>query len=335
LRSVGTLVKKLHFIPELVKPTLAISEEQVSRTLTVQKSIPLARQAYLKLAKKEVLEPLRTWFTVPGGSTFYFMPAHVLGLPTVSIKVVSVNHQNLKRGLPSTVATIFVFDSSTGEAVARVAGDSLTAIRTAASSALATDILAREDADSLGIIGTGAQAQAHLPAMLHMRDFRRVLVYSRSTAHRASFLRKFAKKIKIPITAASSADEVACDSDVLVLATGSAVPVLKGSVVRPGSHVNVIGSALPGSRETDTALVRRSILVVDSKTQALGSYGDIIIPLKTGAITKSHMRADLGQLLLRPSMLQRRERDITLFKAGGLGVLDAVFADYVVSQHQT
>ena len=262
------------------------------------------------------------------------MPAHVLGHKTVSIKVVSVNHRNPKRGLPSTIATIFVFDSKTGRPVARIAGDSLTAIRTAASSALATDILARKDVKVLGIIGTGAQAQAHLPAMMQIRNFEQVLVYSRSEAHVASFLRKFAKKHRLPITAASSADDVARCADVLVLATSSHAPVFKGSVVRAGSHVNAIGSGLPDRREVDTALVRRSILVVDSKVQAYASYGEILIPLKAGAMTRSHVRAELGELLLHPMMLQRREKDITVFKAGGLAVLDAIFTDYLVSLHQ-
>ena len=317
-----------------MKPPLEISEEQVAKALTVRRSIQLARHGYLKLAKNQVLEPLRTWFTVPGGSSFYFMPAYVLGLRTVSIKVVSVNHRNPKRDLPSTVAMIFVFNSRTGEEVAVVAGNALTAIRTAASSALATDILARKDADSLGIIGTGPQAQAHLSAILAVRNFSRVMVYSRSKTHRDQFVRKFSQRTKIPIIVASSAGQVAHESEVLVLATGSAVPLFKGSMVQSGSHVNAIGSSLPNIREMDTSLVRRSILVVDSRKQALGTYGDIITPLREGAIRKSHIRAELGELLLHHTSLRKRGKDITVFKAGGLGVLDAIFADYIVSRTQ-
>ena len=315
-----------------MKPHLEISEEQVARTLTVRRSIQLARHAYLKLAKKQVLEPQRTWFKVQGGANFYFMPAHISGLPTVSIKVVSVNHRNPKRGLPSTVATILVFDSRTGEEVARIAGDVLTAIRTAASSALATDVLARKDVDSLGIVGTGAQAQAHVAAMLAVRTFSRVTVYSRSKTHREQFVRKFSETMKIPFIVASSADQVARESDVLVLATGSAFPVFNGSMVQSGGHVNAIGASLPNMREMDTNLVRRSILVVDSRKQALETYGDMIIPLKEGAIRESHIRAELGELLLYHISLRRREKDITVFKAGGLGVLDAFFANYIVSR---
>jgi ornithine cyclodeaminase len=260
------------------------------------------------------------------------MPAHVFGLGTVSAKVVSVNPRNRNGSLPSTSASIFVFDSKTGSELARIAGDSLTAIRTAASSALATDILALKELDTLGIIGTGKQAQAHVPAIMEVRNVSRVLVYSRSKAHRAAFMQSASKNTSVPVTTATSAAEVARKSDVLVLTTSSRVPLFNGSIVPLGTHVNAIGSALPNSREMDTTLVKRSVLVVDSMEQAVATYGDIAIPLKEKTITQSHIRAELGELLLNPSIIDRKRNDITVFKAGGLGVLDAVFADYIVSQ---
>ncbi|TMI23422.1 hypothetical protein E6H19_08810 [Candidatus Bathyarchaeota archaeon] len=315
-----------------MKAALSISERDVSQTLTIQKSIQLARQAYVKRARGRVLEPLRTWFTVPGGASFYFMPAHVLGLRTVSAKVVSVNPRNRNGSLPSTSTSISVFDSKTGSELARIAGDSLTGIRTAASSALATDSLALKELDTLGIIGTGKQAQAHVPAIMEVRNVSRVLVYSRSKAHRAAFVRSASKNISVPVTTAASTEEVARRSDALVLATSSRVPLFNGSIVPLGTHVNAIGSALPNSREIDTTLVERSILVVDSMEQAVATYGDVMIPLEEKAITRSHIRAELGELLLNPSIIDRDRNDITIFKAGGLGVLDAVFADYIVSQ---
>jgi ornithine cyclodeaminase len=281
---------------------------------------------------ERVLEPLRTWFTIPGGASFYFMPAHVFGLRTVTVKVVSVKSGSGNRPLPSTSATIYVFDSKTGLALARIAGDNLTAIRTAASSALATDILALKEADTLGIVGTGKQAQAHVPAILEVRNVSRVLVYSRSKAHRAAFVRSVSKNISVPVSAAISAEEAAGKSDVLVLATSSPLPLFKGSLVSHGAHVNAIGATLPNMREMDTALVKRSVLIVDSVEQALATYGDIMIPLKERAITKAHIRAELGELLLDPSIIRRGKNDTTIFKAGGLAILDAIFADYLVSR---
>jgi ornithine cyclodeaminase/alanine dehydrogenase-like protein (mu-crystallin family) len=234
--------------------------------------------------------------------------------------------------LPSTSATIYVFDSKTGLELARIAGDNLTAIRTAASSALATEILARKEANSLGIIGTGKQAHAHIPAILEVRKVSQILVYSRSKAHRTAFVRSSSKNSGTRVTGTDSVEEVVRKSDLLVLATTSRVPLFKGSTVPLGTHVNAIGAALPSSREMDTTLVKRSVLVVDSVEQAVATYGDVMIPLRERAITKSHIRTELGELLLDPSIIERRKNDITVFKSGGLGVLDAVFADYIVSQ---
>ncbi len=315
-----------------MRPILSISEAEVGQALTVRKSIQLARQAYVKRERELVLEPLRTWFTIPGGASFYFMPAHVIGLRTVSVKVVSVKPGNGNRSVPSTSATIYVFDSKTGSPLARIEGENLTAIRTAASSALATDILALKEPDTLGIIGTGKQARAHVPAIVEVRNVSRVLVYSRSKAHRAAFVRSVSKNTNIPVSAAISVEEVARKSDVLVLATSSPIPLFKGSSVSRGTHVNAIGAALPSSREMDTTLVKRSVLVVDSVEQAVATYGDIMIPLKERAITRSHIRTEIGELILDPSLLKRGQNDITVFKAGGLAVLDAIFADYLVSR---
>jgi len=316
----------------VVNSVLSISEEDVTRTLTVRKSIQLARRAYVTRARKRVLEPLRTWFTVPGGASFYIMPAYVSGLRTVSTKVVSVNPGNRNSSLPTTSTTIYIFDSKTGLELARIAGDNLTAIRTAASSALATDTLANKGVDSLGIIGTGKQARAHVLAIPEVREVSRVLVYSRSKAHRAAFIRSSSKNMGVSVTSADSADEIVQRSDILVLATTSRVPLFKGSTVPIGTHVNAIGAALPNSREMDTTLVKRSVLVVDSVEQAVVTYGDVMIPLRQRAITKSHIKAELGELLLDPNIIERRQNDITVFKSGGLGVLDAVFTDYIVSQ---
>jgi len=315
-----------------VRPILSISEAEVGQALTVRKSIQLARQAYVKRERELVLEPLRTWFTIPGGASFYFMPAHVIGLRTVSVKVVSVKPGNGNRSVPSTSATIYVFDSKTGSPLARIEGENLTAIRTAASSALATDVLALKEPDTLGIIGTGKQARAHVPAIVEVRNVSRVIVYSRSKAHRAAFVRSVSKNTNIPVSAAISVEEVARKSDVLVLATSSPIPLFKGSSVSRGTHVNAIGAALPSSREMDTTLVKRSVLVVDSVEQAVATYGDIMIPLKERAITRSHIRTEIGELILDPSLLKRGQNEITVFKAGGLAVLDAIFADYLVSR---
>src|SRR5437879_4920478 len=138
------------------------------------------------------------------------------------------------------------------------------------------------------------------------------------------------KKYHVTVIAAKSSLQVLESSDVLVLATSSSLPLFDGRLVKPGTHVNAVGAALPTTREVDSYLVQHSILFVDSRDQALSTYGDILIPIREGVIEASHIRGELGDLMIRPGLFSRRKDDITLFKSGGIAALDAVFAEHLV-----
>jgi len=303
---------------------------EVSRLLRVTDSIRLARTAYVKLARHEAISPERLILSVPGKSSFFLMPAHVLGRKTVAIKIARLKPSKSMSHLPSVLATLHVYDSITGVEIARMEAEELTAIRTAASSAVATDLLAPKNCDTLGIIGTGKQARAHIPAILRVRSFANIIVYSRNKTHRRRFAKDTHQKYQIPVRTADFPEEAVSSSQVLVLATNAQTPLFKGELVEPGTHINAIGSALPTAREIDTSLVARSFVVVDSIPQAISTYGDIMIPIKQRKITKRDLN-ELGSLLTHPTMLLRR-KVISLFKSGGLAALDAVFADYIVSR---
>ena len=307
-----------------------ITEEQVKETLTVTKSIELAREAYAKLSTKQAINPERAWFTTIQGTSLYCMPSYIMGRKTMAVKIARSNPDNVDTSLPSVMATIHVYDASNGRELAQIEAETLTALRTAASSAVATHLLARRDATILGIFGTGRQAAAHIPAIRQVRDISRVIVYSRDQASREAFARKASRTYKIQVRAADSPEEVVGCSDILVLATNSNVPLFQGELVRERTHVNAIGAALPDAREIDTTLARRSTIVVDYKPQALSSYGDILIPLKEGAIRESDI-AELGNLLVHPLVVMKTRDKITLFKSGGVAVLDAITADFLLS----
>ncbi len=309
---------------------LTIDEGQVVKLLRVRDSIRLAREAYVRLAKGEALNPERVWLSVPDGASVFAMPAYVLGHKTVSVKVARLNPENPGRLFPSVMATIYVYDSITGHELAQVQADSLTALRTAASSAVATDLLAGKSCETLGIIGTGRQASAHVPAMLEVRKFSRILAYSRDPAHRNAFAANIGKTYSVQAEPADTPEKVVESSEVLVLATNSQVPLFHGGLVQPGTHVNAVGAALPGAREVDSLLVSRSLLVVDSIPQAKSSYGDVLIPMKEGNIKETDFY-ELGDLLVHPTKASRKPGQVSLFKSGGLAVLDAVFADHLVS----
>ena len=310
---------------------LHVSEAEVKRLLTFPRAIQLAREAYEKLARGEAVSPQRIWLEVPSGATMFFMPAHILGQRTTSVKIARVNSSNPERSLPTVMLTVYVYDSHTGEEIGQIEGETLTAVRTAASTAVATDLLARNDAEVLGVCGTGIEAESHIAAIAEVRKLDRTIVYSRTKERREVFARRISSTYGIKTMPAESPEEVVETSDILVTATTSQTPLFKGELVRTGSHVNAIGAAVPGSREVDTSLVKRSMVVVDSREQAISTYGDIIIPIREGAIKESHIRAELGELITRQKTIARGPGDITLFKSGGLAVLDAAVADFIIS----
>jgi ornithine cyclodeaminase/alanine dehydrogenase-like protein (mu-crystallin family) len=309
--------------------SLLIREKQVAESLPIKDSIRLARGAYVHLAMSEALNPERTILSIPLGASLFTMPAHILGSRITSVKIARLNPRNHAKHLPSVIATVYVYDASTGQELARIEANNLTAIRTAASTAVATNLLAQKNIETLGILGTGKQARAHVPALLAVRDFSRILAFSPNRAHRKAFAREMTRKFHVRADPAKNPREVAKASDVLILATNSTTPLFSGKLVRPGTHVNAMGAALPKNREVDSHLVKSSFLVVDSLTQAKSSYGDIMIPLKDGAIKETEIH-QLGDLLVNPTKLSR-VRGTTLFKSGGLAALDAVFAEHVVS----
>jgi ornithine cyclodeaminase len=307
-----------------------ITEAQVQKALSIEKTIDLAREAYFRFARHEALNPERSLLTVPNGISLYCMSAYVAGRSTVAVKLARANPANRKLDFPTVMARVNVYDAKTGKELAQIEGETLTALRTAASSAVATDLLASKDADTLGVFGTGRQAEAHIPAIVQVRNLRKILVYSRNKQRRMDFVKKMEERTSVQMVAAKSAEKVVKNSNILVLATNSTTPLFDGKIVKPGTHVNAIGGSLPNEREMDTDLVRRSLLVVDSKAQALSTYGDIVIPLKEGAIDETRL-VELGELLVDPGRAKREEGRITIFKSGGLAVLDAIMADYLLT----
>jgi alanine dehydrogenase len=311
---------------------LRVTEADVRDLLPLSKAIELASEAYSKLATGKAINPQRVWLTVPGGASMFFMPAHILGQKTVSVKVARLNPDNPTRALPAVMSDIQMYDAKSGIKLAEIEAESLTAIRTAASSAVATDVLARRDAEYVGLFGAGRQAEAHVPAIQQVRDITRVIVYSRHKRRREAFAKRISQICEVETVPSNSPEEVVKESDLLVTATTSHNPLFKGELVKSGSHVNAIGAAEPQTREIDTLLVKRSILVVDSRDPAISTYGDIIIPMREKAIDDTHIRAELGELLTKKRSISRQSNDITLFKSGGLAVLDAITADYILSQ---
>ena len=205
----------------------------------------------------------------------------------------------------------------------------LTGVRTGAASGVATKYLARENgAMTAGIFGAGVQAKMQLWAVSEARKLNKVLVYDTSRDAMNKFAAEMKATLKLDIVAASSPDE-ALEADIICTASSSPTPVFDGKYVKEGTHINGIGSHTPGARELDTEIIKRSKFIGDSKTACFNEAGDIMIPLKEGAIDESHFHAELGEVITGRKPGRETEKEITLFKSNGLAIQDAAAAKLV------
>lgn len=259
-------------------------------------------------------------------AVFLYMPAYVGGVDALVVKEVSVHPDNLQKGLPTVRGTVLLNNPSDGSLLAILDGGSLTAIRTGATTGVATKYLARRDATTLGMFGCGAQAKTQLEAVACVRSIRRAEVYDINHAAARAFAVEMSKSLGIDVQVKESPEEVLDGADIIVTATTSKSPLFNGSLVEPGTHINGIGSHTPDSRELDTETIRRSRLIVDSREACLREAGDIIIPIGEGTITEEHLKADLGEVVRGEREGRTNDEEITVFKSVGLALEDAVAA---------
>jgi ornithine cyclodeaminase len=262
---------------------------------------------------------MRTTLATAAG-TLMTMPA--AGDAGVGVKLVTLSEFNPQKGLPFVQATYVLFDVESQRPEAVIDGTELTAIRTAAVSGVATDLLARQDASRLVLFGAGVQATAHLEAMCVVRPVDEVVVVSRGT-DRADAL--VARAASLGLSARVGMPEDVSTADLVCTCTTSAVSVFQGEDLAAGAHVNAIGASLPHQRELDTEAIRRAKVVVETRREALAEAGDLLIPIGEGAIDASHIRADLTDLA-RGAVVRTDPSDITVFKSVGMAYEDLVVA---------
>jgi ornithine cyclodeaminase/alanine dehydrogenase-like protein (mu-crystallin family) len=304
---------------------LVLNQEEVERLLDMEGCIAAMEGALAALARGEVHVPLR-FVMRPGDepSLLGLMPAHRAGgTPLYSLKTVAVFPDNPKRGLDAHQGTVTLFDGETGEVRVLMNASAITAIRTAAVSAVATRLLARKDARVLGILGAGVQARSHLEALPLVRNFDTVRIFSRTLDHAQALA------AQVGAEAVDTAEEAVRDADVVVTATSSAEPVLAREWLKPGAHVNAIGGRPPQMTELDTATIADSAFYVDRRESAEAEAGDYRAAVESGAIGPDHIRAELGELVIGVKPGRSSEEEITVFRSLGLAVEDLAAAEYV------
>jgi ornithine cyclodeaminase len=259
------------------------------------------------------------------------MPA-VLGTgPGASLgaKIITVFPGNDATPYDSHIGVVLLFEAENGRLLAIADASSITAIRTAAVSGLATRLLANPDAGDLALLGAGVLALPHMDAMCSVRPIRRVRVWSRSAQRANDFARRARARHDTEVVVCESTNDAAEGADIICTITASRTPVLSGSWIAPGAHVNAVGASIRSARELDTAAVRTARLFVDRRESAMSEAGDFLIPRSEGAIDDTHIRGEIGELL-RGSVAGRTARDdITLFKSLGLAVEDVAAVRHV------
>lgn len=311
--------------------TLIVSHAEVERLLPMAACIDLMGDALATLARGDALLPLRTVLRLPGGrNAFASMPA-VLGRD-IGAKVITVFPGNETTGYDSHIGVVLYFDDEHGRLLAIIDASSVTAIRTAAVSGLATRLLARPDARVLAILGTGTQAMTHLEAMRCVRDLTEIRVWSRHPANGEKFAATAATRFGATVSVALSAEAAVQGADIVCTTTSSRVPVLFGEWLAPGTHVNAVGASLATARELDTAAVVRSRLFVDRRESAMAEAGDFLMPRDEGVIGNEHIVGELGDVVLGNVPGRQSADQVTLFKSLGLAIEDIASARLIYLQ---
>ena len=306
---------------------------EIERLLPIADCIDVMESAFSAFGRGDIVQPLRTVVHRPDGAgSLYVMPSFNSHPAALAVKLISVFHGNRARGVPSHQGIVVAFDAASGTPAAILDAASLTAIRTAAVSALATRLLARSDADDLTLLGSGTQAWSHLEAMRVVRPIRRVRVWSPNVERRRTFAEKAAAMHDIPVVATDSPKAAVERAHIVCTLTSSATPVLHGDWLARGTHINAVGASTPNARELDTNAVLRSRVVVDSLRAALSESGDLLIPIREGAMDEGSIAAELADLVLGSAPARRGADQITLFKSLGLAMEDAAAAAAVIER---
>ena len=292
----------------VINELLFLNEDRVRQHLRMTDLIPAMEKASIVFSAGKVTQPVRSVIKVdPPGGFLGLMPA--LTPEGLGLKAVTFYPSNAERGIPTHMATIFLVEPQTGTPLAIMDGRLITEMRTAAVSAVATKLLAAPDARILGILGSGVQARSHLEALRLVRQFEEIRVWSPTREH----AKQFAEEIG---GIAVSAEEAVRGADVVVTVTNSKTPVVKGSWLKPGCHVNAIGACRPDWRELDDEAMA-NIVFVDSREAALKESGDLIL---SGA----KIYAELGEALA--GKVPSHAGEITIFKSLGMAVEDITAA---------
>lgn len=306
-----------------------LSRADVQQALSMREAVEIVKQAFIELSTGKAEIPLRTALPQPehDGLTL-FMPGYLSHSGALAVKVVSIHNRNPQLNLPRIHALVVVLDPMTGKPVAAMEGGYLTALRTGAASGVATDLLARKDAEVAAIFGAGAQARTQMLAVAAVRSIKRFWIYGRHRETVEALIAEMQPQlVSAELLAAGLPSQAVQDADVICTTTSSRTPVFDGNDLKPGAHINAIGSYTHEMQEVDCVTLRRaSKLVVDQREAALAEAGDLIIAIERGEIQASDIYAELGEIAAGLKSGRETDDEITYFKSVGNAAQDAAVA---------
>ena len=312
---------------------LIVNQAEVPRLLPMKECIDVMARAFAAMARGQAEMPVRQilWLDEKRGA-LGLMPAHLTHLAALGLKAVTFFPRNEGTELDSHQGAVLLFETGRGRLLAIIDATSLTSVRTAAVSGLATRLLARPEASDLAMVGSGVEARTHLEAMLAVRTLKRIRVASKTFEKAKSFAERESKRHGVAVTPCHSVEEAVTGADIVCTVTSSREPVVRGAWLSPGAHVNAVGSSVAVARELDSEAVAKARLFVDHRESALVEAGDFLLARADGAVTDDHIVGELGPLVTGQVPGRQSPTEITLFKSVGLAIEDVAAAQHIHSK---
>lgn len=307
------------------------SSKEIRQAISMREAMEAVREAFILVSQKKIVVPPRTHLDLEAHQgTSLIMPAYLPGREKIGVKIINLYEKNPQIGLPLSFALMLVFEAQNGSPLALLEASTLTAIRTGAACGLATDLLARKEAKVAALFGAGFQARYQLEAIKAVRSLQRVYVYDPDFEKSQIFAQEMGSKLNLEIIVALSAEEACEEAEIICTATTSSSPVFPDSAIRPGTHINAIGSYKPHVREIPSGTVARARIFVDQREAALEEAGDLIIPMKEGVISESSIVAEIGEIASGEKPGRLSDEEITFFKTVGLAAQDIALASKIM-----
>ena len=306
-----------------------IEKDEVFEKLDMNSCIKLMKEALSDLDKGKAAQPLRAMYKLPGGETFGFMPAYLGSDTCYGAKVVVACPQNVGTTYPSHSGYVMIFDSAHGQVKGLADAGAITQIRTGAVSAVATDLLSRKDSKTLAIIGCGAQGRSHLEAILLVRDIKLVKVYDLRMEASEKYKQEMEAKFHVQIEICNSVEECVKDADIVCTLTNAKSAYLKAEWIKPGTHINAVGTFTPSTAEVCPELFTKAKVYCDNIEACKKESGEYLDALKQGLVDETILKGSIGDIINNVVEGRTNDQEITMFDALGMAIEDVACGKFL------